>query len=519
MVYKFKISSNGGNAPVSRLKCVAAQLLASMSANLLLLDLGMAISFATIALPDLLNSKEGLSFNDIQASWFGSLSYLTQPLGAILSGPIVDYLGRKKASIFVNIPHLIAWILAYFSWNLPALFIANGLLGIGTGLMEAPIAAYVGEVTEHSIRGSLCTVTQLFLAIGILIMYFLGTVVNWRNAALISVGAPILAILFSLFVPETPVWLLSQGRDKDALDSLCYLRGWTTPDQVKEEFDDLVVYSRNLHQCVICIKEGEKEQDCDHHKMNIFKRSWLKFKYVMLGKATMRPLSLGLLYFMFYVMSGLTPIRPNMVNICGAFGMDANEKQIVLMVGILTFVAALFVIGLIKLAGKRKLGITAMLGTAISCTALSVYAKMNLSDSVFSYDTTTFPTQKSSIPLIFLYALTLFTGSNVSWVLLGEIFPFRSRATAQGIAAAWNYIVTFFASKTHIDLEISLRLWGTFAVYGAFAYAGTIYLYFFMPETEGVPLHEIENFYKGDLRTFADDPFIRFFRKILNIKM
>lgn len=63
-----------------------------------------------------------------------------------MSGPIVDHFGRKKANFLVNIPHLVAWILMYFSWNVPTLFIANGLLGLGTGVMEAPINSYVGEI-------------------------------------------------------------------------------------------------------------------------------------------------------------------------------------------------------------------------------------------------------------------------------------------------------------------------------------------------------------------------------------
>lgn len=61
-------------------------------------------------------------------------------------------------------------------------------------------------------------------------------------------------------------------------------------------------------------------------------------------------------------------------------------------------------------------------------------------------------------------------------------------------------------------------MWGTFAVYAVFAFVGTVYLYFFMPETEGVPLHEIESFYKGSLRTFANDPFINFFRRLFGVK-
>lgn len=76
----------------------------------------------------------------------GSLSYLTQPVGALLSGPVVDFCGRKRANFLVNIPHLVAWLLLYFSWDLPSLFIANGLLGLGTGIMEAPINSYVGEI-------------------------------------------------------------------------------------------------------------------------------------------------------------------------------------------------------------------------------------------------------------------------------------------------------------------------------------------------------------------------------------
>ncbi|XP_022815553.1 facilitated trehalose transporter Tret1-like [Spodoptera litura] len=501
--------------PVSRIRSVSAQLIASMAPNLLLLDLGMAISFATIVIPDLLNAKTGLSFTDTQASWFGSLSFLTQPLGAVISGPIVDYVGRKKATFLVNLPHVMAWIIMYFAWNVPVLFIGNALLGIGTGIMEAPINSYVSEISEPSVRGALCTVTQLFLSIGVFAMYFLGSVVTWRVAAIVCISIPFTSMLLVLIgaVPDTPVWLLSRGREKDALKSLCFLRGWTTADNVKEEFDELVVYSKNLDGCVICWKKGQAESECNHSKMNRIRRFFVEFNIVMLCKETLRPLCLSMLYFTFYVMSGLTPIKPNMVNVCSAMGMADDSKNIVVMVGVITLLASITVIGVIKSLGKRKLGITAMLGTAISCTGLSVYAHTQLDDKVFSYDSTTFPEEKSMVPLIFFYILTVCTGFNVSWIILGEVFPFRSRASAQGWGAAWNYVVTFIGTKTLINLETHFRLTGAFATYAAFAYVGTIYLYFFMPETEGISLQEIETYYKGKLRIFADDWFINLFKK------
>ncbi|KAJ8711695.1 hypothetical protein PYW08_008649 [Mythimna loreyi] len=501
--------------PVSRIRSFSAQLLASMAPNLLLLDLGMAISFATIVIPDLLNSPEGLSFTENEASWFGSLSFLTQPIGALVSGPFVDYVGRKRATFFVNLPHVVAWILMYFAWNVPSLFIGNALLGIGTGIMEAPINSYVGEISEPSIRGALCTITLLFVSIGVFAMYFLGSVVTWRVAALISIAVPITSMLLVSLgvVPDTPVWLLSQGREKDALKSLCYLRGWTTADNVKEEFDKLVVYSKSLNGCAICWKDKRQESECDHYKMNVFKRFFVKFNIVMLCKETLRPMTLTMLYFTFVVMSGLVPVKPNMVNICGAFGMADDGKNVVVMVGVISLVASIVVISIIKFTGKRKLGITSMLGSAICCTALSIYAETHLDKDVFSYDPKTFPKEKSMVPLILFYILTVFTGLNISWVILGEVFPFRSRASAQGTAAAWNYVVTFIGSKTLIDLETNFRLTGAFAAYAAIAYLGTLYLYFFLPETEGKPLQEIESYYKGRLRIFADDWFINLFRR------
>ncbi|XP_045779159.1 facilitated trehalose transporter Tret1-like [Maniola jurtina] len=511
MVIKVEIGSQ--NPTVSRLRSITSQFIASMSSFLLLLDLGMAIIFSTIMMPAILNASEGLSLNELEASWFGSMSFLTQPAGALISGPIVDYFGRRKANFLSNVPMLAAWLLMYFSWNVPSLFTGSALLGISLGIMEAPINSYVGEISDPSIRGALCTVTQFFASVGILLMYFLGTVVDWRNAALICLIAPIASMIMVIFAPETPVWLLARNREKEALQSLCKLRGWTTPENVKAEFDELNAYSKSMAKCVICYNTNQEQKTCEHESMNWFMRRILTFRYVMLCKETLRPLLLVMMYFLFYVMSGLVPIRPNLINVCGALGMAQDGKYLAFMVGVITFITTFVVIGLIKVVGKRKLSIASLLGSAISCMLLSIYAKRNLPDTVFSYKPSTFPTETSVVPTVLLYLLTIFTGLGIPWVLLGELFPFRSRASAQGLSAASNYVFSFIGTKTLFDLESNLRLWGTFAVYAGFGFIGAIYLYFFLPETEGKTLQEIEDFYKGELRIFADDPIINSCRK------
>lgn len=66
----------------------------------------------------------------------GSISYLFKLCGAVFSGWITEPIGRKKAMIFVNVPHLFAWIILYHSTELYQVFIGVCLLGLGVGLME-----------------------------------------------------------------------------------------------------------------------------------------------------------------------------------------------------------------------------------------------------------------------------------------------------------------------------------------------------------------------------------------------
>lgn len=114
--------------------------------------MGLSVAFPTIVIPALLglnnanNPNETVQLTAVQASWLGSIAYVCEPIGSIVSGWISEPLGRKRAMLLVNIPHLIAWLMMYNSTTLWEIFVANILLGLGVGLMEAPILTYVGEI-------------------------------------------------------------------------------------------------------------------------------------------------------------------------------------------------------------------------------------------------------------------------------------------------------------------------------------------------------------------------------------
>lgn len=72
--------------------------------------------------------------------------FVFEPIGSLMSGWITEPIGRKRAMFFVNIPHLVAWTMFYYSTTLGEMWIAFALLGFGIGLMESPIVTYVGEI-------------------------------------------------------------------------------------------------------------------------------------------------------------------------------------------------------------------------------------------------------------------------------------------------------------------------------------------------------------------------------------
>lgn len=206
----------------SAFRTILPQVLAVSAKNLLLFDLGLSVAFPTIVIPVLRglqserNPDETLSFTAAQATWYGSVAYISQPIGSALSGWLTEPLGRRRAMMLVNLPHIIAWTMLYFAQSAEEVFVAAVLLGLGVGFMEAPIITYVGEITQPSIRGILIACAGVAVMLGIFIVYMLATLALWRNVALMCLMVPLVTVVAIYFVSSLFVCSDSM-REKDAV--------------------------------------------------------------------------------------------------------------------------------------------------------------------------------------------------------------------------------------------------------------------------------------------------------------
>uniref|UniRef100_A0AAG5D5T8 Major facilitator superfamily (MFS) profile domain-containing protein n=1 Tax=Anopheles atroparvus TaxID=41427 RepID=A0AAG5D5T8_ANOAO len=493
---------------VSAFRRILPQILASTAKNFLLLDLGMAVAFPTIVIPALRGIKnrapdEFLHFSPQQASWFGSIAYICQPVGSVLSGIILEPLGRKRSMILVNIPHIIGWFMLYNAGSLEEMYTAAILLGLGVGFMEAPIVTYVGEICQPSIRGILTSCAGVAVMLGFFMVYLLGTVTTWRTTAAICASIPIATMIAICFVPETPMWLLSKDRADDALKSLQWLRGWVSPKAVEEEFQEMKRYSLNSAKCAICVKTSVST--CQHPPLT----EWMKLKELT-RKRNLRPFVLVMLFFVFGQLSGLTGMRPYLVQIFQAYGVPLDANWATVSTGLLGLLANIVCMVSIKFVGKRRLALTSMAVTALSCISLSIYAFNTFPSGWTSFDIhsgTSHVSSRGYIPMVLFFMLAFFTSVGVlpvPWILLSEVFPFRNRSLACGITAALHYVMSFVTTKTYFNLESAFSLPGVILFYGLMGIIGLFFVYFFLPETEKRTLEDIELYFSDNKRKLTD---------------
>ncbi|XP_063708428.1 facilitated trehalose transporter Tret1-like [Culicoides brevitarsis] len=503
-----KINTKTGAAEiqeVSAFRRILPQVLASCVKHLLILDLAISISFPAVLIPQLTGVRnrapeETLWFNDIQASWFASLAFICQPIGSTLSGIVLEELGRKKAMMIVNLPHIAAWLMLYYATELKTVFSANILLGLGVGFMEAPVLTYVGEITEPSVRGILSALASVMSSLGAALLYIVGSKTTWRNTALFASAVPMITIVCLTFVPETPIWLLSKDRKVQALRSLQWLRGWVTPMTVKKEFHQMRRYVETSNYCRPCQRQGIK---CEHPKPTLGE----KIKQITRQKS-LKPLFIILMCFFFSVVSIVQTMRPYFIQIFEKYHMAIDPSLMMILVGVTAFIGNITAVVGIRIIGKRKMVLASMTSTAVFSFCLAVYSWRIFPYGLSSFDKVDFTGKPETYtPIVLFMSLAFSTNLGITvipWVMISEIFPNQTRSMSSGITAACVHLMYFTSTKSYYSLETSISLFGMISFYAFVAIAGTLFMYNYLPETEGKTLEEIEAHFSDNSLKLSD---------------
>lgn len=160
------------------------------------------------------------------------MSLIGATLITTCSGTISDWVGRRPMLILSSIFYFISGLVMLWSPNVYVLLIARLLDGFGVGLAVTLIPLYISETAPADIRGSLNTLPQftgsagMFLAYCMVFGMSLMDSPSWRlMLGVLSVPSLLYFVLVVLYLPESPRWLVSKGRMREAKKVLQKLRG------------------------------------------------------------------------------------------------------------------------------------------------------------------------------------------------------------------------------------------------------------------------------------------------------
>src|SRR5215204_7051456 len=161
-------------------------------------------------------------------------------VGAAISGALSDRLGRRTIILVAAAIFAVGAIGAGLAPNVETLIVFRFLLGLGVGSASALVPSYISESAPTDVRGSLSSLFQLAITIGILVAYLVNAAFasagDWRWPLGLAFVPALILLIGMYFLPETPRWLVSKDRDEEARRVLSRTR---TEEEVESELKEI----------------------------------------------------------------------------------------------------------------------------------------------------------------------------------------------------------------------------------------------------------------------------------------
>jgi sugar porter (SP) family MFS transporter len=381
-------------------------------------------------------------------------------LGALISGHISDWIGRKRLLIKVAIVFVIGSLMTAFVHSVPLLIVGRAIVGIAIGIASYTAPLYISEVAPAKHRGALVSLNQLAVSFGILVSY----IVDYSFAAfdgwrwMLGLGAvPAVALCVGMILlPYSPRWAFSKlGREK-AQSILSRIRS----------------------------EEGEIKEELDHieETTHIEKGSWRH-----LFSTKVRPaltIAVGLA-----IIQQFTGINTILYYAPTIFTMTGFEGPVAAILATMGIGAAFVIFTIVSLPlidrwGRRPLLLLGTFGMTV-CLAVMSIAFGKASEEVFYQWTTLI----AMIAYIAFFAVSL---GPIMWLMIAEVFPLRVRGLGASIATCMNWLSNMLVALSFLTLIKWFGASGTFLIYAIIGALSLIFIFLRVPETRGVSLEKIE---------------------------
>ncbi|KAM6371880.1 LOW QUALITY PROTEIN: solute carrier family 2, facilitated glucose transporter member 6 [Pluvialis apricaria] len=424
------------------------------------------------------------------ASWFGSVF----TLGAAAGGPqrhdANDRLGRKLSIMFSALPSVVGYALMAGAQGIEMLLLGACRAYAG-GVTSASIPVYISEISHPGVRGMLGACPQIMAVLGSLVLYALGKylrlALDWRWLA-VAGEVPVLAMIVLLcFMPNSPRFLLSQGKDDEALGSLCWLRGKDTD------------YAREYEQIKESVRKQSQRVSCAE----------IKDPFIY------KPLLIAVGMRFLQQLSGVTCVLVYLQSIFKKTSVILKPEYDAALVGLVRlFSVAIAAVSMDKAGRKILLFVSAgvmlvsnlTMGLYIHFVPASQNGTIANKTLVSSANLPAEPTNYITlIPLLatmfFIMGYAMGWGP-ITWLLMSEILPLKARGVASGLCVVVSWLTAFTLTQFFLRVVEAFGLEVPFLFFAVICAGNILFTGCCVPETKGRSLEQIEAFFRTGRRSF-----------------
>ncbi|XP_047312832.1 probable polyol transporter 6 [Impatiens glandulifera] len=431
--------------------------------------------------------QEDLQINDTKQEMAAGVLNLCALVGSLLAGRTSDYMGRRYTIVLAASLFFIGSIVMGYSPSYAVLMTGRCIAGVGVGfaLMIAPV--YSAEISAASSRGLLSSLPELGIAIGILFGYLsnytlakLPLHLSWRiMLGIAAIPSSVLAFVV-LKMPESPRWLIMQGRIGDAKRILQLVSN--TKEEAENRLRDIKAAAGIDNSVEDEIVKVEKQS----HGEGVLK------ELIFHPTPTVRWMLIAAIGIHFFEhATGIEAVILYSPKIFKKAGVHNKSKLRLVTVGVGVTKAACVLIATMILdkIGRRKLVLISVTGmiAALACLGSFLTFINNRAESPLW-------ALVCSIASTYSYVAFFNIGlAPVTWVYSSEIFPSRLRAQGHSIGVAVNRLMNAAVSMSFLSIVNAITIGGAFFMFCGMSVLALIFFYFFLPETKGKTLEEMED--------------------------
>lgn len=405
-------------------------------------------------------------FTSTDISWMTSVTYITAIIFGAPMGYLTDRYGRKLMTLITTFSLILYWQIKLLCLEPWALILARAIAGIPCSACYIVLPIYLKEISDIDLRGALGSLLILNRNIGYLASYVLADLLHVNTMLWIGLLVPAIVFFIFLVMPETPEYLVKQGKIDEAKTVLAWLRGKSTMDPTLEQDIDTIV-------------KVEKQTKADP------KSVW---KIILKDRATFKAFIITLVikitqqfdgYLIVLIYAGFVFQRAS-----ESISLNLSANKQVMMIGVVQLVGSIVATCIVEKTGRKLLLVSTSFAVGIGMLMLAAW--FYLAGSV-----TWLP---GWLP-VFAMCLCIFADAAgfqpISYIIITDLFTFQLRGTVSSFANICAKLSNFIQMKWFTKLSEVISIHWTFLFFSIVSFFAAIYTLLAFPETRNKTVDEI----------------------------